>query len=133
MLKNIEGFFEDAKLNVRSIEDASKPKPKHDIDALHTQIERLNYSWQTGKIRKVETYEKNYAELLEKLEQAEAEQAEVETKDFGKIEAILHSGWREIYDNLDDAYKRAFWRSFVRSIEVNWTTDKKVIVGVNFF
>jgi hypothetical protein len=54
-------------------------------------------------------------------------------KDFQKIEAILHDGWKAIYDNLDDAYKRAFWRSFIQSIEIDWTTDKKEIVRVNFF
>ena len=37
------------------------------------------------------------------------------------------------YNNLDDSYKRAFWRSFVQSIEINWTTNKKEIARVNFF
>ena len=106
---------------------------KFDIAAIHEQIDRLNYSWQTGKIRKVEQYEKDYAELMEKLEQAEAEQGEVTIKDFSKIEAILHSGWQGIYNNLDNEHKRAFWRSFIKSIEVNWTTKKKEITKVNFF
>jgi hypothetical protein len=67
------------------------------------------------------------------LEKAEAERNTVEVEDFGKIEAILHSGWEAIYNNLDDAYKRAFWRSFIQSIEINWTTSKKEIARVNFF
>jgi DNA invertase Pin-like site-specific DNA recombinase len=134
MLANIEKYMEDAKLRVTHVDDSNKAKvPKHNIEEIHDRIDRLNYSWQTGKIRKVEQYEKDYAELMELLEQAEAEQSKVEVKDFGKIEAILHSGWEGIYNNLDDAYKRAFWRSFIQSIEIYWTTKKKEITRVNFY
>jgi len=134
MLANIEKYMEEAKIRAAQVTDSGKAKvPEHDIEEIHEQIDRLNYSWQTGKIRKVEQYEKDYAVLLEKLEQAEAERAETPVKDFAKIEAILQEGWREIYANLDDTYKRAFWRSFVQSIEINWTTDTKEITRVNFF
>ena len=70
---------------------------------------------------------------MEKLEKAEAEQTTIIPKDFSKVEEILHDGWKSIYEKLDETYKRAFWRSFVKSIEVHWTTDKKEITKVNFF
>ena len=134
MLANIERYLEEAKVRELQVTETrdSKP-PKYNIDELHGQIDRLNYSWQTGKIRSVEQYEKDYAELSEKLERAEAEKNETATQDFGKVEAILHSGWEVIYNDLDDAYKRTFWRSFIQSIEIDWTTEKKEIVRVNFF
>ncbi len=106
---------------------------KYDIEEINGQIDRLNYSWQTGKIRKVEQYEKDYEELLEKLALAEAKTEEVPIKDFEKIETILHSGWKEIYNSLDDQHRQAFWRSFVRSIEINWTSEIKEITRGNFF
>jgi DNA invertase Pin-like site-specific DNA recombinase len=134
MLQNIEKYMTEAKIASAEVTDSKAAKvPKYDIEAIHEQIDRLNYSWQTGKIRKVEQYEKDFAELMEKLEKAEAEQGQVIVRDFSRIEAILHSGWREVYNNLDDAYKRAFWRSFIQSIEIDWTTDKKEITRVNFF
>lgn len=134
MLANIEQYLEDAKVLAAKVEDTDAVKiPQHDIDDLHEQIDRLNYSWQTGKIRKVEQYEKQYAELMEKLEEAEAEQKQVIVKDFSKVEAILHSGWKEIYKALDDEHKRAFWRSFIQSIEIDWTTESKEITRVKFF
>ena len=135
LLADIEKYLDDAKIRSAQISDATDAVkiPQHDIEDIHAQIDRLNYSWQTGKIRKVEQYEKEYAELIEKLEAAESEQGEVVVKDFGKIEAILQAGWKEIYNSLDDAYKRAFWRSFIQSIEINWTTKKKEITRVNFF
>ena len=134
LLKNIEKYLEEAKIRSFEISDSDDPRiPQHDIEAIHDEIDRLNYSWKTGKIRKVEQYEKDYAELMEKLEAAEAEQGEIVVKDFSKIEAILQSGWEGIYESLDDQHKRAFWRSFIRSIEINWTTEKKEITRVNFF
>jgi DNA invertase Pin-like site-specific DNA recombinase len=134
LLANIEKLLDSAKIKAATVSDSDKfVVPKYDIEEIHEQIDRLNYSWQTGKIRKVEQYEKDYAELMEKLEEAEAEQGEIVVKDFSKIEAILQDGWQSIYNNLDDAHKRAFWRSFVKSIEINWTTEKKEITAVNFF
>ncbi len=131
MLADIEKFLESAKLKSFELADGEAlTMPKYDIDDIHAQIDRLNYSWQTGKIRKVEQYESQYAELLEKLEAAEAERKEVPVKDFTHIEAALHEGWQAIYNELDDAHKRSFWRSFVKSIETNW---EKTIERVNFF
>ena len=131
MLANIEQFLEDAKIKSAEITDGDAPIiPKYDIEDIHSQIDRLNYSWQTGKIRKVEQYEKDYAALLEKLEAAEAERKDVPTKDFTHIDAVLHEGWQAIYNELDDEHKRSFWRSFVKSIDINWS---KTIERVNFF
>ena len=133
MLKNIEKYLEDAKIRVFGIEDNNEAKiPKYDIEAIHEEIDRLNYAWQKGRIRKVEQYEEQYEALMKKLEKAEEEQGEIITKDFSKVEAILQTDWKNIYNNLEDAYKRAFWRSFIHSIEINWTTETKEIVKVNF-
>jgi DNA invertase Pin-like site-specific DNA recombinase len=134
MLANIEKFLEDAKLRNVVVEDAEKvQKPKYDIDEIHAEIDRLNYSWQKGRIRTVEQYEEQYEKLTEKLEKAEQENGQVIVKDYSKIESILEKGWKSIYENLEDEYKRAFWRSFIRSIELNWTDDIKEVTRVNFF
>lgn len=134
LLDNIGKYLEEAKIRSAEINDADVVKiPQYDIDDLHEQLDRLNYSWQTGKIRKVEQYEKQYAELMETLEKAEAEQGEIVIKDFTRIEEILHDGWKGIYNALDEEHKRAFWRSFIKSIEIKWTTETKEIARVNFF
>ena len=134
LLKDIEQFMEEAKIKYSQVTDADSELTKqYDIEEIYQRIDRLNYSWNTGKIRTVEKYEADYEELMQLLEEAQRELSNVPVKDFGKIEAILHDGWRAIYDNLDDAYKRAFWRSFVQSIELEWTTKTKKIKKVNFF
>ena len=134
MLADIEKYLEQAKIKSAEIKDAeSVTVYKYDIEEVYERIDRLNYSWNTGKIRTVEKYEADYAELMELLEKAQAERTEVVVKDFGKIEAILQGGWKEIYNSLDDEHKRAFWRSFIHSIDINWTTNTKEITSVNFF
>lgn len=134
LLDNIDKYLAGAKVRATKISAGDPVRfPEFDVEEINAQIDRLNYSWQTGKIRTVEKYESEYADLLAKLEKAEAEQGPQPVQDFAKIEAILQSGWKEIYKNLDDAHRRAFWRSFIHSIEVEWTTDKKEIKHVNFF
>lgn len=134
LLENIGKYIEDAKIRNAKITDKGSVKvSKHSLEDLHEQLDRLNYSWQTGKIRKVETYEKQYADLIFQIEELEAEQEKEAVKDFVRIENIVKAGWQAIYNNLDREHKRAFWRSFITSIEINWKTEKKEIVRVNFF
>ena len=134
MLANIKQYLEDAKRRASEIEDSTTTKtPKHDIDELYIQLDRLNYSWQTGKIRTVERYEKQFAELTEKIEEAEAERGAIQVKDFSRIDEILEDGWRDTYNKLDEEHKRAFWRSFIREIHIHWTTETKEITKIEFY
>lgn len=134
LLKNIEQYVEDAKIRSLEIADANEPKvPKYNVDEINAEIERLNYAWQKGRIKTIEQYDKQYDELMEKLEAAQREQKEETTKDFSKIEAVLQSGWRDIYNELNDEHKKAFWRNIIASIEIEWTADVKRIAKVNFF
>jgi DNA invertase Pin-like site-specific DNA recombinase len=134
MLNNIEQYIEDAKIRSVEITDSSETKvPKYNIEEINEEIDRLNFSWRKGRIRTIEQYDKEYDELMEQLELAKKERNEVEVKDFEKIEAVLHEGWREIYNALDDEHKKAFWRGIISSIELEWTTEVKRIKKVIFF
>lgn len=133
LLKNIEQYIEDAKIRSLEITDAGEEKtPKYNISEIRAEIERLNYSWQKGRIKTVEQYDKQYDALIEKLELAEQEQHQTTVQDFEKIESVLKSGWREIYNALDKEHKKAFWRNIIRSIEIEWTTPVKRITKVDF-
>lgn len=107
---------------------------KYDLEALQQELERLNYSWQKGRIKKVEDYDKQYDALMEQIEEAHEEQATLnEEPDYEKIQLILTKGWKDMYNALDDEHKRAFWRSFVEEIQVEWTTKVKRIIDIKFF
>lgn len=133
LLANLEQYVEDAKIRAIAITESNEQKiPKHDIEEINKEIERLNYSWQKGRIKTIEQYDKQYDELMERLELAQHEQNEISVTDFGKIEEVLQSDWREIYSALDEEHKRAFWRNIIASIEIEWTKDVKRITKVNF-
>ena len=135
LLENLEQYMEDAKIRSVEITDLGEEKVlKYDIDELNAELERLNYSWKKGRIKGgIEQYDKEYDELIEKIELAKKEKEHTEPKDFSQIESVLHEGWQEIYKALDDEHKKAFWRSIISSIEFEWTTDVKRITKVNFF
>lgn len=135
MLKNIEEYIEDAKIRAVEITDTGEPSsPIYDIDELNAELERLNYAWKKGRIKGgAEQYDREYDEIMEKLELAKQEQHKTTPKDFEKIESVLQSGWRDIYNALDENHRKAFWRSIISSIELEWTTDAKRISRVNFY
>jgi hypothetical protein len=71
LLKNIEQYLEDAKVRILQIEDSGEDKiPQYDVEEVHAEIDRLNYAWQKGRIRKVEQYEEQYEALMKKLEKS---------------------------------------------------------------
>ena len=134
LLENIEQYLEDAKIAAAKVTKSNNQKIfKYDIEEINGEIDRLNYSWRKGRIRSAEQYEKEHDELLEKLELAEAERSNIVPQDFSKIEGILQKGWKEIYLNLDDEHKRAFWRSFIKSFEPDWSGATKGIKNIIFF
>ena len=133
LLEDLEKHVAKAKVNATKITESGEEKiSKYNIDEINKEIERLNYSWQKGRIKTIEQYDKQYDELIEKLELAQNEQNETSTIDFEEIEAVLQSGWQDIYKALDEENKRAFWRNIIASIEIEWTTNVKRITNVNF-
>lgn len=106
----------------------------HDVAALQQELERLNYSWQKGRIKSVEEYDKQYDELMAKIEEAHEEQSALHDEpDYEKIQQMLTSDWKEIYSALETEHKRSFWRSFIDEIHVEWTTNVKRVIDIKFF
>ena len=135
LLENIGMYLEEARIKSASIEEEVPQLKKDKVAEIQEEIDRLNYSWQKNRI-KLEKYDRDYDSLMAKLEEAQAEAEEVVKHDFSKAEAALAGDWRTIYDALDDAHKRSFWRSFIESIEIDWSGKGqagKKIVRVNFF
>ena len=134
LLENLEQYVEDAKVSATKITDSGEEKVlKYDLDELHAELERLNYSWKKGRIKGgIEQYDREYDELIEKIELAKFEKENTEPKDFSKIESVLQEDWKEIYNALDDEHKRAFWRNLISSIELEWHGNIKRIKRVNF-
>jgi hypothetical protein len=132
MLGRVEEIL--AAQEVKNIEISKKEHvvSKHNIKELRAELEILNYSWQKGRIKSVEEYDEKYDALIAKIEEAENTAPE-EPTDFSHIKAILSGGWKAIYEALDNDHKKAFWRSFVKEIHVDWSKEHKEITDIIFF
>ena len=134
MLEQIEGFFEDTKVVCKEITE-SNDVVNHDAELkdLQAELDRLNYAWQKGRLKDIEKYDSEYDRLTAEIDALQSKKMEVEKRDFSKVEAALTHGWKDMYNMLDRKNKRAFWRSFVESIEIEWTQDVKRVTKVNFY
>lgn len=134
LLDEIEGIIGKKKASISSIKAKGERISKYDVDELQAELDRLNYSWQKGRIKSVEEYDRKYDDLVAKIEEASNEQAAIDAEpDYEKIQKVLTSGWKDIYKKLDGEHKRAFWREFIREIHIEWTPYKKKIKNIDFF
>ena len=132
MLDQIEEIIEAQELKNIEISEKGSKVSKYNVKELQTELDRLNYSWQKGRIKSVEEYDKKYDEIVAKIAEAESTVKE-KPKDFSHIKKTLSGGWKGIYEALDNEHKRAFWRSFVKEIQIDWGASKKDLKDIIFF
>lgn len=134
MLSAVEKIVDGKRVNLTSAKSSEKVISKHNLEALQQELERLNYAWKKGRIKNVEEYDRDYDELIAKINAAQAEQDILsEEPDYEQIRQILSDDWKTIYSNLDAEHKRSFWRSFVEEIHVEWNKQTKRVIDINFF
>ena len=134
LLANLERIVNDKKMHVLKAREGEKRIGCHDVAELQKELERVNYAWRKGRIKSVEEYDAQYDELMQKIEEANAEEAELhEGPDYEKIQQTLSDDWKGIYQSMDAEHKRAFWRSFVEEIRIEWTKDVKRVSDILFF
>ena len=132
ILDRIEEIIEEKEIKSLEISEKGSKVGKYNVKELQAELERLNYSWQKGRIKNVEEYDKKYDEIVAKIAEAESTVKE-KPKDFSHIKETLSAGWKGIYEALDNDHKRAFWRSFVKEIQIDWGASKKDIKDIIFF
>lgn len=132
MLDSVEDFLEAQEIKNIEISKKENIVSKYNVKELRAELERLNYSWQKGRIKSVEEYDEKYDSLVAKIEEAENTVPE-EPTDFSHIKTILSSGWKSIYESLDNDHKKSFWRSFVKEIHIDWNKERKEIKDIIFF
>lgn len=132
MLSRVEEYIEEKEIGNIEITEKERIVNQVDVEELRAELDRLNYSWQKGRIKKVEEYDRKYDALVAKIEEAESAVPEA-PPDFSHIKAILSDGWEAIYKAMDNDHKKAFWRSFVKDIHLNWSKEKKEIADIDFF
>ena len=132
MLDRVEEILEEQELKNIEISKKDTVSSKYDIKELQEELDRLNYSWKKGRIKNVEEYDRDYEELVAKIEEA-GNTTKAAPPDFSHIKETLSGGWKVIYESLDNDHKRAFWRSFVEEIQIEWNKTTKDVTDVKFF
>lgn len=134
LLNAIEEILEKKRLNVLNIQQENNRVGKYDLEALQQELSRLNYSWQKGRIKSVEEYDKQYDALMVQIDAANEEVTSLHDEpDYERIKQTLSGDWKKLYAELDSEHKRAFWRSFVEEIQIEWTKETKRVIDIKFF
>lgn len=134
MLAELEPIVDGQRLKVLDIKPDDDYVYQYDLEALQQELERLNYSWQKGRIKTVEEYDKRYDEIMAQIDAAKAEREEGhELPDLERVKQLLESDWKVMYDALDPEHRRAFWRDIIEEIQIEWSKDVKRVVDIKFF
>ena len=133
LLERIDGIVADKKVRAIEIQAQEQRVPKHNLEELKAELDRLNYSWKKGRIKSVEEYDRDYEALMQQIDAANNEIEHIDDQpDFEQIEAILSGDWKAIYNELDGEHRRSFWRHFIEEIQVTWSKDEKRIDDIIF-
>lgn len=116
LVQRIEGEIEDYICHYELSLKDNVFKPEVDIKNIKEEMNRLNKQWRKGRIKESE-YDYEYERLEKKLEKLEEERPT--EKDLTPLHEFINSGWKNIYDTLDDKQKRALWRSVINYIEAD--------------
>ena len=117
----IESYLLD---NIKPMLDAVNVKPKkteqnkrnnaNRIKSLQSKLERLKNLYIDGDLSKDE-YAKKRDAVRAELGKLESDHAEL---DYDRLNAILNSGWRNLYDRIDPEDRGQFWRTILHHIEI---------------
>ncbi len=99
------------------------------VKSIKTEMTRLNNMYRKNRITD-EEYDKDYEELETRLKAAESQLEPFIERDLTIYEDLLKSDWKAIYEALDREHRRAFWRMYIKRIELD---QKGHLENVIFF
>ena len=113
LLDNIKPMLDAVHIETKNIKQ-NAPKTQNRVKALEAKLDRLKNLYVEGDISK-EIYTKKRDKVKIELEQIRADHSEF---DYDRLNAILNSGWRTLYDRIDPEDKAHFWRTILHHIEI---------------
>lgn len=121
MITNVPAKLEEEIANLRA---RSTDRPKKDsASGIQAEIDRLNILFQKGRISEA-YYDSQYDMLSGKLSQIQNEAKTTNIETYEKLQRTFSGDWLELYRSLDNAHKNAFWKSTIKSIEIDPDTHK---------
>ena len=88
-----------------------------EISAVKTKLSRLKDLY-LNELLSLEEYRRDQEPLKAHLEELNEQGKPTKTPDFGRVEALLSQGWQSVYEDLDRASQRDFWRILIKEIRI---------------
>ncbi len=122
----VTGYIEASKIEDATIRDSHASDKIKDIES---EMSRLTKAYRKNRITE-EEYDQDYEELEIQLETLKRHLEPILERDLTIYEELLKSDWKGLYDALTKENKRAFWRKYLKAIELN---DKGTVKRAIFF
>ena len=88
------------------------------ITSVKSEMTKVKRMYRKEDITEAE-YDEDMAELKAELQELESQLTPLEERDVTIYEELLKSDWRSLYNALTKENKRAFWRKYIKAIELN--------------
>lgn len=97
------------------------------ISELKSEMKNTTIAFRKNRMTEKE-YDKEYDKLEAQLKELEAQLEPLMERDLTIYEELLKSDWKDLYSALNRDNKRAFWRKYIKEIEVNSDTTLKSVI-----
>lgn len=132
LLDNLETYITNEIVKVETVADDTPviANKKKKADSIKKEMERLTIAFRKGRVEEKE-YDRDYLMLEKELKELGLDEPQ-EKRDISNIKALLETDYRSLYNQLDRAHKKAFWRNILKSFTVD---RNKTIVpdSIEFF
>ena len=88
------------------------------ITSVKTEMTKVKRMYRKGDISEAE-YDEDMDELKAELHELESQLEPIGERDLTIYEELLKGGWRDLYNALNKENKRAFWRKYIKAINLN--------------
>lgn len=126
LLDQLDDYITDT-INVQPTQ--KKKSTSINADRTKEELDRLNYMFQKGRLS-VADYDAQYQVLQGKLKDASANPVESTQDKLAKIREYINTGWKDVYIQLDEEHRRAFWHSFVKELHIERDKSSYTLKGI---
>ncbi len=100
------------------------------IASYRAKLSRLKELY-LNELISLDEYRQDWETFTQKIAELEAKQSQAPAinENIKKVEALLSTGWRDIYASLPRERKQEFWRLMVK--EIRWYNDRRIEFDLN--
>ena len=131
LIENVLIYLQRDIRNLKSVMENEQINSKCNLKGIEDEMNRLNVMYQKGRI--TDTFYDSQYELLER-KLAELSSLRDIKQTIEKRENLLsffQGNWIDLYNSLDAANKKVFWRKYIKDIQVDRETHK--LCGFHFY